>query len=148
MALRAICYTSQLLPGLGWDKLDELVQDAAEFNVTAGVTGLLLFDGSNVLQYFEGPEDGVRIAYSRIVGSTSHMDIVELGRGIVGRRNFPYWSMRALPAEEGEIRGAKKMDWRTFVMRSTVTPDDQLYGIEALARIVTPHLHHPQGQLS
>ncbi|MFB3130618.1 MAG: BLUF domain-containing protein, partial [Lysobacteraceae bacterium] len=60
MPIRAVAYVSEAGPavagdpfGLGSGKLDDLVDDAARFNRSAGVTGVLLFDGSRFLQYME-----------------------------------------------------------------------------------------------
>jgi len=139
MPLRAIAYSSEVLPGLPHDRIEALTHDAAEFNLIAGVTGLLVFDGARFLQYFEGPDDGVTAAYSRITASSSHMNLVELGRALIGRRLFPYWSMRMLQADPQQLRNAIGNDWTTFVMRSG-SHGGALYGVEALARLAAPHV--------
>lgn len=38
-------------------KVDQIVLDAAAFNVQAGATGALLFDGTRFLKCIEDPED-------------------------------------------------------------------------------------------
>lgn len=139
MPIRAIAYSSQAMPGLSTDDVVHLVRDAEAFNKQAGVTGVLLFDGSRFMQYIEGPEDGISVAYSRILASRRHFEIIELGRGPVGTRRFPYWSMRMLPAAEAELRTVAVGDWNGFARsrgaRSTATT-----GIDRLARVVEPHL--------
>lgn len=95
MPLRAIAYVSKVLPDLSAERLHVLVEDAARFNKLAGVTGVLLHDGDRFLQYIEGPPDGIDSVYERILQAGSHIDIVELARGRLGQRQFPYWSMRA-----------------------------------------------------
>ncbi len=111
MPLRAIAYASEAIPGLSMDHVDDLSSAAARFNLEAGVTGVLLHDGARFLQYIEGPEDSMNIVYSRILAAGSHREIVELGRGRVSSRFFPYWSMRLLPADETELRGVAHGDW-------------------------------------
>lgn len=60
------------------------------------MTGVLFFDGIRYLQYLEGLDDGLEIAYGRIGASTLHSDVMELARWHIGRRLMPYWSMRWL----------------------------------------------------
>ena len=142
MPIRAIAYMSQAANGLSLDAINDLVDGAAIFNASAGVTGMLLFDGFRFMQYIEGPEDGVSVVYSRILNSKSHTDLVELGRGRAGRRNFPYWAMRLLPSEPDELKFVARNDWSVFIIRPTTGPG-RLYGVEALAKVVVPHLAHP-----
>lgn len=65
MPIRAVVYVSEAsdalrgdLLGLRSGKLQELVDDATRFNRDAGVSGVLLFDGTRFLQYMEGPRTG------------------------------------------------------------------------------------------
>lgn len=140
MPIHAIAYTSEAVPGFDLYAADDLARGAAEFNMQAGVTGLLLFDGARFLQYLEGPEDGIAVAYSRVQNSKRHTRIVELGKAHTGRRHFPYWAMRMLPSEPVELSAAADKDWSNFVVRQTLPPDDECYGLEDLTRIVVPHL--------
>ena len=114
MPLRAIAYASQALPELSAARLQALVEDAARFNRMAGVTGVLLHDGGRFLQYIEGPPDGIDSVYERILQAGSHVDIVELARGRLGQRQFPYWAMRALPVDAAMLRQLSAGDWAGF----------------------------------
>ncbi len=117
MPLRAIAYISEASAGLSAAGLDALVEDAARFNAVAGVTGVLLFDGERFLQYFEGPEDGIAAVHERILHARSHQAIVELNRGSVSERSFPYWGMRWLAVEAGLIQQLAIGDWTGFSRR-------------------------------
>jgi len=141
MPIRAIAYVSEAAHGLGIDAVDDRIREAGAFNISAGVTGVLLFDGSRFLQYVEGPEDGLAVAYSRITNAASHSRIVELGRTRTGCRNFPYWSMRLLHVEPGELQAVANGDWSSFVVRQS-HDGGPLHGVEILARILIPFLGH------
>ncbi|MCU1115891.1 BLUF domain-containing protein [uncultured Stenotrophomonas sp.] len=124
MPIRAVVYASSAGEaitgdrlGLSNGKLDQIVDDAARFNRNAGVTGVLLFDGERFLQYMEGPEDGLSVAYSRVLGASSHNGIVELQRGRVGQRRLPFWPMKWLPAEPDELGRVAHADWTRFNQR-------------------------------
>jgi len=145
MPIRAVAYISEAGPAVAGDplslrsgKLDDLVDDAARFNRNAGVTGVLLFDGARFLQYMEGPEDGLSVAYSRVLGATSHTGLIELQRGRVGNRRLPFWPMRWLPTQPEQLKSLARADWSGFAQR---TGDDALTetAMEVLARLVEPY---------
>jgi len=124
MPIMALVYVSEASNALRGDalglhggKLDALADDAARFNRDAGVTGVLLFDGTRFLQYLEGPSDGVSVAFSRVLGASSHHDVMELQRGTVAARRLPYWPMRWLPVEVNELADVGVADWAGFKVR-------------------------------
>jgi len=130
-------YTRQVAPNLGVDQVDDLARDAARFNLQAGVTGVLLFDGVRFLQYIEGPEDGVSVAYARIITATSHFDLREIAQGPVVGRGCPYWSMRWVPADQSEIDFISLGDWSGFRRGST---GGACTGLDRLAEIIEPQV--------
>jgi hypothetical protein len=139
MPLRAIAYVSQSKPDLSAERLQALVEDAARFNKVAGVTGVLLNDGERFLQYIEGPPDGIDSVYERILQAGSHVDIVELARGRVGQRQFPYWAMRELPVDAALLRQLSAGDWSGFAR--TVNGDGALLtAVDLLTEVVRPAL--------
>ena len=124
MPIRAVVYVSEAsdalrgdLLGLRSGKLQELVDDATRFNRDAGVSGVLLFDGTRFLQYMEGPPDGLDVVFSRVLGASSHHDLIELQRGTITDRRLPYWPMRWLPVEVQELSEVAEGDWAGFKVR-------------------------------
>lgn len=115
MPFRAIAYASEASRNLTEQRLQQLVAEAVQFNESVDVTGTLLFDGSRFLQYLEGPEAGIKAAYMRILGASSHSGIVELNRGRVGRRQFPHWRMRSVRVDELALGKVAISDWTGFV---------------------------------
>lgn len=145
MPIRAVVYVSSAggeiagdKLGLSNGKLDQIVDDAARFNRNAGVTGVLLFDGERFLQYLEGPEDGLSVAYSRVLGASSHNEIVELQRGRVGQRRLPFWPMKWLPLESDELRRLARADWTRFNQRGDAD-DANATAMDLLAALVEPY---------
>ncbi|QGL80636.1 BLUF domain-containing protein [Stenotrophomonas maltophilia] len=131
MPLRAIAYASEAIPGLSMDHVDDLARAAAGFNFESGVTGVLLYDGLRFLQYIEGPEDSINVVYSRILSARSHRELIELGRGRVSGRFFPYWSMRLLWVEASEIRSVARSNWDGLSRGGA---------LRQLSLVVAPHL--------
>lgn len=128
MPLRAVAYASEATSGLSMDHVDDLARAAACFNFEAGVTGVLLYDGLRFLQYIEGPEDSINVVYSRILSARSH---IELGRGRVSGRFFPYWSMRLLWVDASEIRSVARSNWDGLSRGGA---------LRQLSLVVAPHL--------
>lgn len=116
MPLRAIGYVSQATQPWDRETVEAMVAGSVAFNLQAGVTGVLFFDGIRYLRYLEGPDDGLEIAYSRIRASTLHSDVMELARGHIGRRLMPYWSMRWLLADPSHTRTMVGADWTGFIL--------------------------------
>jgi len=139
MALQAIAYASEAVPGLDTDGLERMVQRSISHNQLAGVTGLLLFDGRRFLQYIEGPDDGLAVIYSRIIYSRLHTDVIELARGSVSQRRMPYWSMRWIPVEDTQLKEAAFSDW-TNLTRRTAGSRTSPNGVERLASLAAPYL--------
>lgn len=139
MPIHAVVYASHVAADLPADRLEVLVQDAARFNAIAGVTGLLLFDGERFLQYLEGPEDGLHAAYDRVLTATSHFDVVQLARGLVGSRLVPYWTMTMVDTPRKDLGTIAVADWNSFVRRgSPVRPT----AMDHLVKIMDRHRQH------
>lgn len=123
MPLRSIVYTSFVVPGTPQERVAEIARDAARFNVYAGVTGLLLFDGMTFLQYLEGPDDGMHVVYARIMQSKNHVSLVELGRAEPPHRLFSQWSMQFAVTRHDLDGLAHRGDWRQLALRPQADRD-------------------------
>ena len=116
-----------------------MVRDAARQNRLAGVTGILICDGFRFLQYFEGPEDGMALVYSRVFNSRRHANVIELARGKGGERRFPHWSMHWIPVEQHELHAAAVADW-TLMKEHRSEVGILVPGIQQLTTLVAPHI--------
>lgn len=139
MPLSAIGYISHAVPP--WDRacFETLVQRAAAFNLQVGVTGVVLFDGRRFFQYIEGPPEGLRAAYARVLRSHDHTDLMELGRAQLGRRLVPYWSMHWLLADPTQVRAVAYADWTGFIP-TTRWQESPRFGTEHLLSYLRPHV--------
>lgn len=140
MPLHAIAYCSRAAAGLSLEQVDQLARNAAAHNVIMDVTGVLLTDGNRFLQYLEGPEEGLKAIYRRIIYARDHTEMVELGRSTGGERRFPSWPLRWLPIEPEDLRIAIVSDWRGLAQREEVDVFQVRTGIERVAELVNPFL--------
>jgi len=114
MALHAFAYVSTAREGLDVPDLDALLADATAFNRMAGVTGVLMFDGSRFLQYLEGPRDGLASVHARILNARRHACITELAAGALQARWFPRWTMANRRVEPGVLASIVAAPWCGF----------------------------------
>lgn len=138
MPIRAVAYVSEA-SDIDPRKVDQIVADAAAFNLQAGVTGVLLFDGARFLQYIEGPEDGLGVALQRVYGATSHENVIELNRGRVGRRQFPFCSMHWIRVDQTALGKVAISDWTGFA-RAGENLHGRISAVDHLSTTVSPHL--------
>lgn len=114
MALHAFAYVSTAREGLEVPDLDALLADATSFNRMAGVTGVLMFDGSRFLQYIEGPRDGVASVHARILNARRHGSISELASGDLQSRWFPRWTMANRMIDAATLDSIVTAPWQGF----------------------------------
>ncbi|WP_369038547.1 BLUF domain-containing protein [Stenotrophomonas maltophilia] len=114
MPLHAYAYVSTAMEGLDLSALDALLADATAFNRMAGVTGVLMFDGSRFLQYIEGPRDGLASVQARIVNARRHGSITPLAAGPIESRRFPRWTMGNRQVEPGVLASIAAAPWQGF----------------------------------
>lgn len=138
MTLDAIAYCSCAVPGLTLRQVDELARDAAARNLSAGVTAVMLTDGSRFLQYLEGSKEAVSLIYPRIMNARSHMGLVELGRCSGGPRRFRCCPMRLLLVKPEDLRIAVVSDWRGMAYRGELDIFQVRTGIERVIELIDP----------
>jgi hypothetical protein len=105
---RVVYRSRSLLPKAAADvHLTELLRLARRNNTRAGVTGVLLFDGTNFLQAIEGRIDDVEALFENIACDLRHeeIELIEF-KPIATRdyRSFPMAYVEGLAAEHGTLR--------------------------------------------
>ena len=92
-----------------------LVANAAGWQATfwciAGVSGVLCYDNGVFIQYFEGPEAGVRRVYERIRASAIHRQLEELSSAPIAERQFDGWHMAFCQAPETLLQALANTGW-------------------------------------
>lgn len=110
--LHAIAYVSSATPILADPvQLDALLVDAREFNASRGVSGVLLHQGGNFLQYIEGPRPGVTAVYNRIQQSSRHFGMIELLNQTVTSKHFQEWHMGFVEPTQSDLQAISQACW-------------------------------------
>ncbi|MFW7380867.1 MAG: BLUF domain-containing protein [Oligoflexus sp.] len=73
--------------------LEEMLEQARQFNLSVGITGILLYNKGVFLQMLEGEEVNVRQLYGRIEQDVRHEQVHNFFENYTPMRMFENWSM-------------------------------------------------------
>lgn len=86
--------------------LSDILAASRDRNREAGITGLLLYSGGNIIQCLEGPAESVRETFARISRDGRHHDIWVLLDEQVNERSFAQWEMACLEVDANAVDSA------------------------------------------
>jgi hypothetical protein len=92
-----IVYVSNLSPAMTGEELDALVEKAAAFNQSQGITGILALEDNRVCQILEGPDEAVLALFASIRRDQRHTGVTELTNHPINRCSFSDWGMVRRP---------------------------------------------------
>ncbi len=116
--LRQMLYLSAAVRLMDDAELAEILAVSRRNNTRDGVSGMLLYDAGNFVQFLEGPPDAVEAAWRRIQRDQRHKGVIVASDKPAKTRLFPDWSMGF---EAGGGDGGFHLDWEALQTR---TPDD------------------------
>jgi hypothetical protein len=77
--------------------VEGIVGQAKAANRAQGITGVLGFDGLQIIQILEGEDDAVDPLFERISRDERHFDVVVLRRVFIPTMHFEDWGMARRP---------------------------------------------------
>ena len=83
-------------PSLSRDEVEGILETSARKNPVSGITGLLLYNGRNLLQLLEGEEAELINLMVRITHDPRHSGVSMLDRRAIDERACPQWAMRRI----------------------------------------------------
>jgi hypothetical protein len=86
-------YVSSATRLLNAEELDSLISHSQLKNAHFGVTGCVIYNDGNILQYLEGTKASVDFIYGSIVLDSRHTGIQRLCYAPVEQRSFGDWPM-------------------------------------------------------
>lgn len=91
-ALISLMYVSTATHLLSTAELVHMLKRAPARNLHEGITGVLLYNDGNFMQYLEGPTEGISRVYASIKAHPLHRGLIELRRERIAVRQFAEWS--------------------------------------------------------
>ena len=95
--LTRLAYASKLCSGSVDSEVERIVWKARLINQDLGVTGILAFDGLQIIRLLEGPEQETVRLFERISADERHEDVVPLIREPIRGLYFQRWGMVKVP---------------------------------------------------
>lgn len=74
-------------------QLLSILKNSENNNKIHKITGLLLLDNGNIMQYLEGPQISINQLYKRIEYDPRHSNIIKIIQEPIEARMFPEWHM-------------------------------------------------------
>lgn len=113
-----ILYTSTLSPYTPVTAVAAILGSARRYNLKAGITGILVFDGINFCQYLEGDAEAIAHCTERIRRDARHGGFQMLHQGEMPARRFERFSLgyattdtEAVIAHLSSLRGPAAWDY-------------------------------------
>lgn len=113
--MKSLIYISTAAHDISKTDIESIAADASRNNKANDLTGYLVFNGRNFVQFLEGPEKSVDHCVARIRKDARHDGLVILKEDDSKDRQFPRWSMRARDIRENDFA----RDWPTSVNQVT-----------------------------
>lgn len=102
-ALECFLYHSQLAPGADTTCIAGIIKAARSFNWSAGITGMLVFDGERFFQYVEGPPEQLGLLVESISRDERHVNFTPVfPQTHLEQRRFAKWSMAYVIVDDAE----------------------------------------------
>lgn len=98
--LVTISYRSEAQLSDRWHDLVSLLEVSKLRNAASDVTGVLLFDGTYFLQTIEGPSQGTKRIFAKILQDHRHKNIKSFEMQEIEERDFPDWHMELITSDE------------------------------------------------
>lgn len=106
--MKQIVYLSSATYKLTKDQLIDLLEQSRENNQKDGITGILLYQGGNILQVLEGEAEDVERLLRRVRRDDRHSGFIKVLDREIEERFFPEWSMGFRDLEAGELDDAEQ----------------------------------------
>ena len=99
--LYTFVYCSRAAEGVDDAEVNRLIDSAQRYNLTCGITGMLVFGSGVFFQWIEGPAVEVRKLMASLHGDPRHYDIVPLDQSEEKReRLYPNWQMERVGTDD------------------------------------------------
>jgi Sensors of blue-light using FAD len=122
-----LVYSSAASADFSAADLQSVLRASRQHNLSVGVTGMLLFEGTSFLQILEGESSNLDSLYERICSDRRHTNHVLLLREPIDNRSFGTWTMGYTRLKTGELEDATGVhDFNTNADSFSTLSDDKL----------------------
>jgi hypothetical protein len=110
--LRAILFVSSARRRMSLAELSRFVLQAQQRNQLDEITGVMLHNDGNFMQYMEGPDQAVASAFGRNCASHEQTGVILLCDMPIDRRHFGEWAMAFAQPTNSELLALSTANWK------------------------------------
>ena len=118
--LLCLVYVSTAHTRLREPELEQLLSLSRARNQLDAVTGVLLYNDGNFMQYLEGPDAALRQTYQRIRADPLHGNLIELLLEPITERVFTTWAMGFARPTASELLALSNARWKRMGVDTTI----------------------------
>ena len=107
MRLRTLTYTSRARDGLGEADVEAIHATSLTLNALDGITGMLVFNGTDFLQVVEGAEEAIDDLVQRLRADPRHHAFTVREDKFAEQRSFPDWGMALTRVSRGRFEAKR-----------------------------------------
>jgi len=134
--MKTFTYCSKASLGTDYKSVLDILTVATIMNKENNISGMLVFDGINFLQFIEGDEISINRLKNNILSDPRHHDIIIIDESLSDQRIFPEWGMGYVNNQESiknileTITGSREFD------PSILTPQKAILILLHLSKII------------
>ena len=113
--LSHLAYISTREPNCTDQEIDKILAACKKNNPPIGITGILLYDNDQFLQYVEGDYKEINPLYDKIKKDDRHKDVIMVSMGVIADKIFPSWNM-----------ANKKINFSDIAYRTDISMEDKI----------------------
>lgn len=131
--MHQLVYESHACESLSPSDLFRIVEQSARNNLSADITGFLVYRGGQFLQLVEGPLNALDALLARLQRDPRHHSLRVLSRCAIAERAFPRWRMKRI-GEQGDVVAELEEAMRTE-RNGAALPDEVSEFLQATTRV-------------
>ncbi|MEM7612960.1 MAG: BLUF domain-containing protein [Pseudomonadota bacterium] len=120
--LISLTYASRANPDVSSQDFKQILDQAQENNLAAGITGMLTFNKEYFLQTIEGPRAQINGLLAKLIGDRRHYDLQVIECLEISARSWAEWSMNyATPTTENNaiyLRYSTTKDFNPYLLNA------------------------------
>jgi Sensors of blue-light using FAD len=112
--LRAILFVCSATRRLQESEMNRFVLQAQQRNQLDDITGVMLHNDGNFMQYMEGPDQAVASAFGRVCASREQTGVILLCDMPIDQRHFGEWAMAFAQPTNSELLALSTANWTSY----------------------------------
>ena len=120
--LLSLIYVSSARARMHALELEQLLSTSRTRNRQNAITGVMLYNDGNFMQYLEGPDAALQQTYQRICADPRHSNLIEILLEPITERSFSTWAMGFAEPTPSMLLALSHARWKRMGLENS-TPE-------------------------